>query len=238
MSNPPEGTDPADQISPPDPAADSPDSAPVSTRRRRPDDEPAESMEYIAPRAPTGRGYGCADVITAIFLLLSVASVSLTILLIANPYSPLNPFPPATLPRPIVLASPRPTDTPTITFTPRPPTATPPTATRTPLPTATITLTPTLTNTPVVGGPAAPTGTPLPQTATPKYTLSPFPFTAAPVKYVANTSSDGCKWQSIAGSVVDMNGKPIKGLALRVTGSKGNIDEFAYTGTQPGYGES
>ena len=236
MSNPPEENDSADQIAPPDPFAERDSSAPIGTRRRRPSFPPDE--EDDAPYGATGRGYGCADVITAIFLLLSVASVSLTILLIANPTSPLNPFPPPTLPRLVILATPRPTDTPTITYTPQPPTAITPTATRTPPPTATVTNTPTATYTPVVGGAAFPTLSPAPQTVTPKFTLSPFPFTAAPITYAANAGKEGCQWQSIAGSVVDMNGKPIKGLALRVTGSNGNIDEFAYTGTQPRFGDS
>lgn len=236
MSNSPEEHDPEAESLPPEPAPGSTPGAPMGTRRRRPIDEPAD--DYQRPHTPGGRGYGCADVITAIFLLLSVASVSLTILLIANPQSPLNPFPPPTLPRLVLLATPQPTFTPSITPTPLPATPTLPTPTRTPLPSATITNTPTASYTPVVGGAAFPTLTAPPQTATPKFTLSPFPFTAEPVKYVGNAGKEGCQWQSIAGSVVDMNGKPIKGLALRVTGSNGNIDEFAYTGTQPRYGDS
>ncbi len=208
----------------------------VGTRRRRTTGPPAQ------PQLSSGRGYGCADVITAIFLLLTVLVASVTILLIANPRSPLNPFPAPTFPAVSVLASPLPTETATETFTPEPYTPTPlpsPTPTTTPLPTATAT--PTATQTPVVGGGGVtPT---LAQTESvavtqPQYTLSPFPFTVKPIRFTANTTKDGCQWQSIAGTVVDLAGKPIKGLAIRVAGSNGNIDEVHYSGTALTFGES
>ncbi len=205
---------------------------PVGTRRRRP-------VQSAPPPPPTGRGYACADVITAIFLLLTILVLSATILLIANPRSPLNPFPPPTFPALLVLASPFPTDTPTQTLTPEP--ATPTLATPTPSasPTRTPTPTPTVTNTPVVGGAVIPTSTVTARVATqPQYTLSPFPFTVKSVLYVANSTKEGCDWQSIAGSVLDLSNKPIKGLAVRVTGANGNIDEIDYSGTKPNFGES
>src|SRR5258706_8931878 len=148
--------------------------APVRTRRRPP----------AAPTPmpiPQGRGYSCADVVTAIFLLLSVLVVSYTILLIANPRSPLNPLPFPTYQPLSVLPSPLPSDTPTRTFTPEPFTATP-TATNTPLPTATntATQTPTSTPTPVVGA-GIPTKTSAAQATAPLYTQSAFPFTTKPL---------------------------------------------------------
>jgi hypothetical protein len=108
----------------------------------------------------------------------------------------------------------------------------------TPTETFTITWTPTPTNTPVVGLPAATLTETAVELPSPQYTLSPFPFTVEPIKYTANTGPEGCSWQSIAGSVVDLAGNPVKGMAIRVTGSNGNIDEVNYTGTQPRYGES
>ncbi len=208
---------------------------PVGTRRRRPS-VPGEPREF-AP--PTGRGYACADVITAIFLLLTVLSVSATILLLANPRSPLNPFPAPTYPPILVLASPLPTDTPTLTFTPEPATPTVATPTPSPSPTLTPTATPTVTNTPLVAGVVAPTVTVTAQAVTqPQYTLSPFPFTVKPIRYVANTTPEGCDWQSIAGTVSDLSNQPIKGLAVRVSGSNGNVDEIDYSGTKPRFGES
>jgi hypothetical protein len=206
------------------------------TRRRRTTGPP------LQPQLSSSRGYGCADVITAIFLLLTVLVASVTILLIANPQSALNPFPAPTFPAVIVLASPLPTETATETFTPEPYTPTPLpslTPTATPLPTATAT--PTATDTPVVGGGGvAPTQAQTESVAAPlpQYTLSPFPFTVKPIRFTANTTKDSCQWQSIAGTVVDLAGKPIKGLAIRVAGSNGNIDEVHYSGTALTFGES
>ncbi|MEP7287525.1 MAG: hypothetical protein ABI947_17340 [Chloroflexota bacterium] len=210
--------------------------APTSTRRR----------VYTAPPPPPiaeGRGYACADVITALFLLMTIAVCAVTVLLYANPQSPLNPFPPPTWEAIKVIATDPPTNTPTATFTPLPFTATPlDTATPTATATATATWTPTVTETPVVGGGAGPTVTETLQlvilSPSPQFTLSPFPFTVEPGRYSANKSPDACNWQSIAGSVTDLAGKPIKGLAIRVTGSNGNIDEVHYTGTEPRFGES
>jgi hypothetical protein len=208
----------------------------VGTRRRRTMAPPPQ------PQLSSGRGYACADVITAIFLLLTVLVASVTILLIANPRSPLNPFPAPTFPAVSVLASPPPTETATETFTPEPYTPTPlpsPTPTASPLPTDTAT--PTATQTPVVGGggvTATQVQTESVAATLPQYTLSPFPFTVKPIRYAANTTKDGCQWQSIAGTVVDLAGKPIKGLAIRVAGSNGNIDEVHYSGTALTFGES
>ncbi|MCC7449245.1 MAG: hypothetical protein IT324_17630 [Anaerolineae bacterium] len=221
-------------------AQTAPPPLPVGTRRR-----PVRQPAYpVAP--PPGRGYGCADVITAIFLLLTILSVSITILLLANPRSPLNPLPYPTFPPVLVLASPLPTDTPTYTPTPEPPTPTPlATYTFTPTATYTPTATPTVTNTPVVGGASAAAASPTQGLAAvtagptlPPYTQSPFPFTTKPIRYQANTTKDGCQWQSIAGTVVDLEGKPIKGLAIRVAGSNGNIDEVHYSGTESRFGDS
>ncbi len=208
---------------------------PVGTRRRR----PGRPRPVPVASPPTGRGYGCADVITAIFLLLTVLSVSATVLLIANPRSPLNPFPAPTYPAILVLPSPLPTDTPTETFTPEPPTATVATPTPSATPTRTPTATPTVTSTPVLRGGTIPTATTTARAATqPLYTQSPFPFTVKPLKYTSNNTKEGCDWQSIAGTVSDLANKPIKGLAIRVAGSNGNIDEVHYSGTELRFGES
>ncbi len=205
---------------------------PVRTRRR-----PPSQQEY--PQEPPDRDYGCADVITALFLLMTVTICAFTALLIAFPRSPLNPFPPPTFPALMVIASPLPTNTATTTFTPLPATETPlPTATSTPTATFTATWTPTVTFTPVIGGfPNATTEPPTPAvSAVPQFTLSPFPFTVQPIRYQANSGKEGCNWQSIAGSAVDLAGKPIGGLAIHVTGSNGNIDEVDHTGTAPKFG--
>jgi hypothetical protein len=200
---------------------------PGSTRRRS-----------APPPPPPSRGYGCADVITAIFLLLTVLVISITVLLIANPKSALNPFPNPTQVSQLVIATDLPTRPPTMTFTPLPATFTPtPTFTPTETATPTITPTPTATDTPVIGGQTVVSTQPqqaVPPTAAPLFTESPFPFTVASVKYIANENESACQWLSVGGSIVDMSGKPIKGIAIHVTGSSGSVDEFGYTGDDKG----
>jgi hypothetical protein len=243
---------------------------PVSSEDAAPDDEPLSA--YDLPAAPVVRrtrrkppwdaapqyadepspsGYGCADVITAFFILLSVGVISLTVLLIANPYAPINPFPPPTPLALLVLATPEPTLTPSATFTPEPPTLPPPTEpptatpTETPVPTATETPTPTITPTPVVGGivtlpptAAAPEASPVSQSGT----RSLYPFSLNAIRYQAHDGSEGCRWQSLAGLVLNMQGQPRTreegSLTVRITSADGNIDEFHYTGEQPKFGPS
>jgi hypothetical protein len=205
----------------------------VGTRRRAP-----ARPDYVP--APASRGTGCADLITAIFLLMTVAVCAFTLLLIIYPRSPLNPFPVPAFPTMIVLASPAPTDTPTNTFTPLPATETP-TATPTFTPTATYTATwtPSATFTPVVGGVPIVTSSPTvkPEATQPQYTLSPFAFTVDPLRYIANSGPDGCNWQSIVVITKDLAHNPVKGIAFRVTGGGGNIDEVDYTGNVPRFGD-
>jgi len=216
------------------------------TRRRLPSDA---ALQYADEPSPSG--YGCADVITAFFILLSVGVISLTVLLIANPYAPINPFPPPTPLALLVLATPEPTLTPSATFTPEPPTLPPPTEpptatpTETPVPTATETPTPTITPTPVVGGivtlpptAAAPESSPVSQSST----RSPYPFSLNAIRYQAHDGSEGCRWQSLAGLVLNLQGQPRTreegSLTVRITSADGNIDEFHYTGEQPKFGPS
>lgn len=82
------------------------------------------------PPAP-GPLYGAllANVFTILCLLASVWVCGLAAFITWNPYTPLNPFPPATLPPIAVIASPTvtsqfPTFAPTFTHTPQPPAAT------------------------------------------------------------------------------------------------------------------
>ncbi len=180
------------------------------------------------------------DVVTAIFLLLTVAVIAVTLLLIANPRSPLNPLPQPTPVSIIVQATDLPTSTPTSTPTPGPATATPTatgtaTASFTPLPSST----PTASFTPVIalrGTTVVPKAASVGPTA-PLYTLAPFEYTASTIKYQANATADGCKWSSIAGKVLGLNGAPQKGIAVSVVGGSGTIDETHYSGQEPRFGE-
>lgn len=215
---------------------------PVGTRRLAPREE--RSYEDYAPveppTAPVRRGYGCADVFTALFLLMTILIASMTILLIANPHTPLNPLPPPTnliifVP---ITETPLPTYTPSITFTPEPPTPTVPTPTASLTPSLTPSATPTATFTPVFSTGATDTAdAALAATASPQFTRSPRPFTAS-LAYQQNATNDGCAWQSIAGSVVDTQGIPVKGLAVRITSADESIDEVHFSGEQPRFGES
>ncbi len=214
---------------------------PVRRARPSPPSYEEAPMEY-AP--PVRRGSGCADVITSIFLLLTVAVVAVTILLIANPRSPLNPFPPATYPAVLILATDPPTLTPTETFTPIPPTPTIPTVTPTDTPTPTDTLTPTHTYTPVVGGVASATSgasVSTNPTQTPRFTPSTLPFTVKAVRYQAHTGTEGCNWMSIAGLVINVEGAPFnvgqRLLAVRITSSNNRIDQIEPVGTTSTLGE-
>ncbi|GAB4555687.1 MAG: hypothetical protein OHK0023_27200 [Anaerolineae bacterium] len=215
------------------------------TRRKPPANRPSD-----VPPAPSGSG--CADLITATFLLLSVAVIAYTVILIANPRSPLNPFPPPSPLPVLVLASPVPTDTPAATFTPEPPTPTIPTATptetatSTPTATPTETSTPTPSSTPVVGVNTLPPGTTITASAA---TLDPnaspvssFPFSLKTIRYEANQGNEACRWQSLAGIVLNLAGQPRSreegNLTIRITSADGNIDEFHYTGEAPKFGES
>ncbi|MBO9309944.1 MAG: hypothetical protein J7551_09185 [Chloroflexi bacterium] len=215
------------------------------TRRKPP---PDAALQYSDE--PPSSGYGCADVVTAFFILLSVGIVSLTILLIAHPHAPINPFPPPTPLALLVLATPEPTLTPSATFTPEPPTLPPPTEpptatmTETPIPTATETPTPTITPTPVVGGIVTlpPTAAALESSPALRSTRSPYPFSLNAIRYQAHDGSEGCRWQSLAGLVLNMQGQPRTreegSLTVRITSADGNIDEFHYTGEQPKFGPS
>lgn len=216
---------------------DAESSIPIGTRRRPPQ-QAYEDEAYDDPQMPR-RGYGCADVITALFLLGTIFVVSITVLLLSNPHTPFNPFPPPTAVELIVYITetPLPTLTPSMTFTPEPPTPTQPTPTPTTTPTETPTPTATITDTPVFGG-AIPTDTSSPIIeATPQFTRSPFPFTAS-IAYQPNATAEGCDWQSIAGVTFDLQGKPLPGLALRITSADNQIDEVQYSGKEKRFGDS
>jgi len=179
-------------------------------------------------------GSGLPDVITAIFILLTVGVIAYVLLLIADPESPLNPLARPTFSPILVIATDLPTNTPTITPTPLPPTPTP-------LASATPTITPT----------HIPTSTPLPSatpvlsvpTAAGKVSLSPTPsgavsYIAKPITYQGNQTADGCKWSSIAGTVLDQAGNPVVGIAVHVLGGGGTIDETHYSGQERRFGPS
>lgn len=210
----------------------------IGTRRRPPQQEYEDEQAYDT--LPPRRGYGCADVITALFLLATIFVVSITVLLISNPHTPFNPLPPPTAVELIVYITetPLPTLTPSMTYTPEPPTPTQPTPTPTLTPTETPTLTPTVTETPVFGGEVPTTDASVPVVQpSPQFTRSAFPFTAS-ISYQANTTKEGCAWWSVAGSVIDLQGNPLPGLALKITSDDQSVDEVQFSGKEKRFGDS
>ena len=164
--------------------------------------------------------------LTAIFVMATVGAVLYFLLLFSNPASAMNPFPPPTLPVLVQL----PTSTPTQVMLP---------------PTWTPTVTFTLTPKPTVDDMTQV----LPQGETPTpYATDPnaeFPFApkSDPVA-MANTvfHTDGtCNWQGIAGQVVDIQGRPVLGLMIHLSGyyNGKRIDQTTLSGgAQEWYGKS
>ena len=56
------------------------------------------------------------------------------------------------------------------------------------------------------------------------------------VTYTANQNAEGCAWQSIAGQVIGMDGRPIIGLAVLVTGE--NFEQIEFSGSADEFGPS
>ncbi|HMM29718.1 MAG TPA: hypothetical protein PKD46_15665 [Aggregatilineaceae bacterium] len=201
------------------------------------------------------------DLITVVFVVLTVVALGAFVLILADPQTAINPYPPPTIAARVVL--PTATHTPTATDTPLPtgtptatatPTATP-TATETPTPTATAT--PTITPTPVLSGslsvlPAgdlAVTSTIAPLDdgsggAIPGSvggtrpaglpTRSPFPFDPRAVRYEANDNAQGCQWRSIAGTLTTLSGDPVVGLAIAIEGE--SFRQVAFSGSAERWG--
>jgi len=164
-------------------------------------------------------------------ILVLVAIVGLVVFfgsIFFNPYTALNPFPPAPLPT-------------LLTY---------PTATNTPLPLP-ATYTPTIIIQPTATETLFPTWTPLPTftpfvigaTITPAATLdnsSGMPFEAT-ITYVNSDifhPDAGCNWMGVAGQAVDMNNSPLLYAKVHISGVLGGkfIDYYGLTGTFREYG--
>jgi len=163
------------------------------------------------------------NLVTLLLLLLTCSLVVYIGLIWQNPYSVLNPLaPPTLLPR-IITA----TYTVTWTLTPSP-TLTP---SRTLPPSQTFTPAPTTTFTPVfIEGFSTPFGTPPGDAVV-------YPYALANDRLIYLTNPDGrggCRWSSIAGSVVDANGVAVEGYGIRIVGE--GVDETIATGSSPGFG--
>lgn len=170
------------------------------------------------------------NVLTTLVVLSTLCLVGYFLVLFSNPQVALNPYPPPTMPVLAVLPSSTPTQPslpPTWTPTPRPtqttrPTQTPQPDEPTPIVTATLAQAPTLE---VIEG---------------DY---PYAIQGEPAA-MANTvfhPDETCGWQGVAGTVVDLQGKPVVGVLVRLTGyyDGRTIDMTTLTGgASAWYGES
>jgi len=193
------------------------------------------------------------NVLAMVFLALSVVSLGWIVVIAVNPYGPLNPFPPAPLAgsanlgalTPIVLAPTAtgtkeratPTSEASTNTPPSPPEVTPTdTNTPTPLPAlgghsestspAILALTPTVALTPTATASVTPRPSP---------TRSVFTYTAS-ITYQVHPVQV-CDWMGVAGTVMDLQGKPALGAFVHVWGL-GNVDQSVAAGDQPNYGGS
>jgi hypothetical protein len=145
------------------------------------------------------------NALTVLVLIATALAGVVFVLLLINPQMPFNPYPPPTLPP--TLGPPTATNTPEIYL---PPTWTS-TITDTPIPSATPvptkTFTPTLTPTATETVPPPPT---LPASE------AQFQLQEGSPAYIADER--GCDVMGVGGKVFDMEGSPIVGLAVRMSG--------------------
>ncbi len=167
---------------------------------------------------------------TVCTVLATIALAVFLLMVFSNPYISINPFPPPTMPALVVY--------PTSTATPvmLPPTWTPA------VPTPTVSVTP---------QPTVITSTPEPSaTATVKVLSNTagsdedytFALQGAPVALSAEDlkPGTGCKWQGVAGQVVDLQGQPLVNYSILLKGTYDGklFNATMLSGTHTEYGES
>lgn len=198
---------------------------------------PATLEEDRPKRQSSGRkrsGGGVYNLVSLVFLAATAGMILLTVLLFLNPAAAYNPFPPPTdLPTPTLFHLPSTVEAMTLIAvqTNLPPTWTPsptPTAGPTETPLATITLTPS----PF----ATATGVTQPPPVTNTVAVFPFTLQDEAVTYKANENEEECAWLSIAGQVFDLDGNPVPGLPVQVTGD--NFEQIEFSGTAEAFGPS
>ena len=198
--------------------------------------ETDEGFEDKRNSAPDGGLFW--NVLTILVLLGTGVMIAVFLLIYANPYIPLNPYPPNSPLAQVQIILPTMTDTtpPTITITSTvfPPTWTP---TLTPLPTITSTRRPTSvlpTRTPINLTPATVTFTPTDRPNMPFVILG---TTVAVASTITHPGSD-CKWMGVGGQALDMQDAPIVGTTIELGGWLGydSVDMLSLTGTALQYG--
>ncbi len=182
------------------------------------------------------RGAGCLwNLLTLLVLAATLGVAGLVGWIYIYPTSPLNPFPPPTMPALAVLPTGVPTDTPlppTATFTPTPS----PTATQTPTPPPTATFTPSPETSPtLLAGSASPT-------LRPTATLGGYAFVVkdAPLTIQNIFHSDlGCNWLGLGGNIEDLRGGGKLYVTIHLHGSLDGqpIDIYTVSGAARQYGD-
>lgn len=171
------------------------------------------------------------NMLTVLAMLGILAMTGWFVIVFQNPYTAVNPFPPPTLPAPIMLPSATPTS-------PQLPPTWTPMATNTAVPTFTPrpTQTATLSDTEVAA--KGPTAT---KTEKPVFNYS-FDLQSAPTGIDAAVlyPERGCNWLGAGGQVVDMQGRPVTGITVQIGGNLGKtvIDQTSLTGLALKYGEA
>jgi len=170
------------------------------------------------------------NVLSILVLAAILFMVAWFILIFIQPFSPLNPFPPAALPTLVNFPTPADTDTPapfpTETIS----------ASSTPSLTATWTSLPTSTSF-FDGTDMSVYGTPT-QTSTPNGL--PFEASVTTLGSAYYHPEAGCNWMGVAGQAVGINNSPVLYLTIHISGTLGGkfIDYYSLTGTAPNYGQS
>ncbi len=172
------------------------------------------------------------NLLTGLVILVTVGLIGLFLVLFSNPYVALNPFPPPTMP--VLAVAPPGTATPVKLPPTWTPTAQP---TETPLPTNT-TLPATPTSEPTATEALVPFFTEEPGSNNLPYAIEGEPAA------MANTvfhPGENCDWQGVAGRVVDLQGRPVVGVVVKLTGlyDGRTVDMTTLTGGAAAwYGES
>ena len=165
-----------------------------------------DPFDPTPPRGGLNIGRLILNVLTVIVLLLTLYVGFRFVSIFLNPQGSSNPFPPPTLPA--TLGPPTPTNTPAI----RLPTEIPSTSTPRPLPT----IVPSATETPEATATLEFTVTP---EESPEATAEPgaqFELQTGSPTYIPDER--GCEHMGVGGKVYDLQGAPIVGLAVRVSG--------------------
>jgi disulfide bond formation protein DsbB len=169
--------------------------------------------------------------LTVIVLLGTCCLAYYFLTIFNNPNSPLNPFPPASLPTLYQTATP--TSTPILL-----PSTWTPTTTIQPSPSRT--KAPTWTLLPQMITPF--TSTVTPTKTTPTITSTPMPASAE-ITYVASTDfhpDENCNWLGVAGKVLGTDGKPLLSQQIQLGGTLDSvaINFTTLSGLAPAYGQS